>query len=69
MNEGVGMESEFEDQGMDLAAQRDGGEGGTALESGNQCKLAFVVVVVLSGVAENANEVLWVLRKWRGFGG
>lgn len=43
--------------------QKGGGEGGTRLECGNQCKLALVVVVVLYGIAENENEVLWVLRR------
>lgn len=55
------MESEFEGEGMDLAALRGGGEGGTKFECGNQCKLAFGVVLELSGVEENVNAVMWVL--------
>lgn len=63
------MESEFQDQRMDLAALREGGEGRAGLECGNQCKLAVGVVLVLHGIAENVNAMFWVLHKWRGFGG
>jgi len=60
------MESEFQYQRMKLATLRGGR---TIFERGNQCKLALVVVLVKPRIAENANEVLWVLHVWRGIGG
>jgi len=66
LNEGIGVKSEFQRERMELATLNGGG---TTFECGNQCKLAFVVVLVKPRIAENANEVLWVLQIWRGFGG